>query len=344
MSPVWHALTIFVPIYNLFRIHAHFRTINEQSVLRALPRRMPAGIAVAGIFVVALLWRGARQISDGATWITVVGAADLLLAAIMATGQSALNRVWEHDFRAASERKPARGELTALIILSIGVAVIFYSWERTGLADLKFPSPWGSISLSDLRIRPSWGFDETFDRTTSVPKADPSVVVRTATDDGLVMTIPASADLIEYLIYRDDPTQGRNFAFRVDVGPTTGRGAIMLALTTPNEDDEWTVFVDPVMDQWWINESHSGMEYAEIRVEPVTYPSSGPLRTIELRVTQGSLSVFVNGKDVSAGHTRAMSQLPSDLIVGYGTQLDSQARHDDPFTVTFKGVSLREIK
>jgi hypothetical protein len=150
-SPVWHALTLFVPIYNLFRLHAHFRTINEQSVLRALPRRMPAGIAVAGLFVVGLLWRAARLIPDGATWITVVGAADLLLAAILATGQSALNRVWEHDFGTASERKLAAGEWLAVIVLGIGFALIFSLWEGINPPDLELPS--------------SWGFAEIFDRT-----------------------------------------------------------------------------------------------------------------------------------------------------------------------------------
>src|SRR5215207_11023344 len=33
MSPVWHGLSLAVPIYNLFRVHAHFRTINDQSRL-----------------------------------------------------------------------------------------------------------------------------------------------------------------------------------------------------------------------------------------------------------------------------------------------------------------------
>lgn len=29
MHPVWHALAMYVPIYGLFRLHAHFRTLNE---------------------------------------------------------------------------------------------------------------------------------------------------------------------------------------------------------------------------------------------------------------------------------------------------------------------------
>jgi hypothetical protein len=178
-----------------------------------------------------------------------------------------------------------------------------------------------------------------------VPEDDAGLVVRAATDDGLAVTVPASTDQYTYLTYSETPTEGRNFAFRVDVGHTKGRGAIFLALTTPNEDDRWTVFVDPAMHQWGINEWHSGMEYDETRVEPVTYPSSGPAQTIEVRVNEGRLSVFVNGKDVSANQTRTMSPLPSDLIVGYGAWRDaSQASNDDPFTVTFTGVSLREIE
>jgi len=36
MNPVAHALSLFVPIYGLFRIGAHFRVMHEQRVIRGL--------------------------------------------------------------------------------------------------------------------------------------------------------------------------------------------------------------------------------------------------------------------------------------------------------------------
>jgi hypothetical protein len=144
MSPFWHALTQFVPIYNLFRVHAHFRVINAQSASRALPRATAPGLAVAGIWLALLVGRASGRIPDtyGASWLVVSGAADLLIGAILASGQRALNRVWERDFGAASERNPAAGEWIALILLGIGFALIVYSWLDVRPIDLRFP--WSS--------------------------------------------------------------------------------------------------------------------------------------------------------------------------------------------------------
>jgi hypothetical protein len=45
MRPVWHALSLVVPLYMVFRVHAHFRTLNE--LLSGIGARERANLAVA---------------------------------------------------------------------------------------------------------------------------------------------------------------------------------------------------------------------------------------------------------------------------------------------------------
>ena len=44
--PVWHALTLFVPIYSLFRLHRHMTVIRELSLGVGLTPSLSAGGAV----------------------------------------------------------------------------------------------------------------------------------------------------------------------------------------------------------------------------------------------------------------------------------------------------------
>ena len=45
MRPVWHALSLAVPLYMIFRVHAHFRTLNE--LLAGSGARERANLAIA---------------------------------------------------------------------------------------------------------------------------------------------------------------------------------------------------------------------------------------------------------------------------------------------------------
>lgn len=45
--PIWHALTLFVPIYGSFRAHAHLRTFGELAGRAGLDLRISAGLAFA---------------------------------------------------------------------------------------------------------------------------------------------------------------------------------------------------------------------------------------------------------------------------------------------------------
>jgi hypothetical protein len=112
MSPFWHALSLYVPIYGLFRLYAHFRTINDQLSLRDLPLGIGAGIAVVSIVFGNLL--------------TAVAVGVIVVAFTIANGQRSLNRLWENDFGPSTKRVASAGEWVAVIALGvfIGGAVV----------------------------------------------------------------------------------------------------------------------------------------------------------------------------------------------------------------------------
>ena len=46
MHPVWHTLAMFVPIYGLFRLHAHYRVLNETAASAGATDRTSPGLMV----------------------------------------------------------------------------------------------------------------------------------------------------------------------------------------------------------------------------------------------------------------------------------------------------------
>jgi hypothetical protein len=46
MRPVWHALAMYVPIYGLFRLHAHYRVLNETAAAAGATDRVSPGLMV----------------------------------------------------------------------------------------------------------------------------------------------------------------------------------------------------------------------------------------------------------------------------------------------------------
>jgi len=53
--PVWHALSLLVPIYGLFRFYAHFRSFNELMVRQGLPNAIQAGGALLLFVIVGVI-------------------------------------------------------------------------------------------------------------------------------------------------------------------------------------------------------------------------------------------------------------------------------------------------
>lgn len=142
MSPFWHALTLAVPLYNLFRIHAHFRTIREQRAVVGLPPSLAPGLAVAA----AILGSAAFTVSNRldrlilansyryspadivgveivSTIIALVGA--IITGAVVAAGQRGLNGIWA---TAGSPHRASAGEWVAILILAAlwGLVILGY--------------------------------------------------------------------------------------------------------------------------------------------------------------------------------------------------------------------------
>ena len=59
--PIWHALTLFVPIYYLFRAHAHIRSFKELMAEKSMPSNLRPGLFVVLVAISAILntisWR-----------------------------------------------------------------------------------------------------------------------------------------------------------------------------------------------------------------------------------------------------------------------------------------------
>ena len=64
--PVWHALTLFVPIYGLFRTHAHMRCYQELMVKdRVATTISPGGAVVLVLISSAVDWASLRMSFSG---------------------------------------------------------------------------------------------------------------------------------------------------------------------------------------------------------------------------------------------------------------------------------------
>ena len=64
--PVWHALTLLVPIYGLFRTHAHTRIFRESMVNADLPSSINPKLAVIVVLATGVLDHIALRIAGGA--------------------------------------------------------------------------------------------------------------------------------------------------------------------------------------------------------------------------------------------------------------------------------------
>ena len=151
--PVWHALSLLVPIYSLFRIHAHMRSFRDLMGEANVPTSINAGMAVLLIFVTWSLDLAALQLNGGiagaapvydwgpfaAFGLTLVSI--LILAGVVTQVQGNLNRYWENISH--GPLSPARIYPSEVLFCMIGVL----TWIATfsvllGLVDpLPTPDP-----------------------------------------------------------------------------------------------------------------------------------------------------------------------------------------------------------
>ena len=92
--PIWHAATLFVPVYGLFRIHRHLSVIQELAQKRGVETLMPPAL---GVTVMALYWllalvTGNQEDRIAVMVLSLIGLA--LITTLMVRAQKTLNAYW----------------------------------------------------------------------------------------------------------------------------------------------------------------------------------------------------------------------------------------------------------
>jgi hypothetical protein len=91
--PVWHALALSVPIYGLFRTHAHMRSFKKLMLEAGLSNTISPGWAVVLVLISSALdwapFKGSLMLFFIPTFISIAAVAGLLLQV-----QGNLNRYW----------------------------------------------------------------------------------------------------------------------------------------------------------------------------------------------------------------------------------------------------------
>ncbi|MSQ07329.1 MAG: zinc ribbon domain-containing protein [Dehalococcoidia bacterium] len=142
--PVWHALTLLLPVYGLFRTHAHIRAFRDLMARAGLPCTLSPGWSVALVMVYSALGWASFQVSGGFQPLTpaesitsatarnvalIDGISILVVAGLLVSIQSNLNRYWASltGMRAVSPRV-APGEVAFALL-----GVLFWITTIAGL-------------------------------------------------------------------------------------------------------------------------------------------------------------------------------------------------------------------
>ncbi len=102
--PVMHALSLLVPIYQFFRLHAHMRVYQELMEQRGVPTTLsPArivliyfGVVLLGMVSFILPAEGPLTTSQQAAYIAINVGQVTLLSWILWHAQTNINRFWQH--------------------------------------------------------------------------------------------------------------------------------------------------------------------------------------------------------------------------------------------------------
>ena len=145
--PVWHTLTLFVPIYGLFRTYAHARTFRDLMRDADISGSIKPWLAVVLVVIVAVLdnisFRASFSLDpmtqDDAIAIAVIDFISIALTAgLLLYLQSNLNRYWQgFTYLRVTSAKIGVGEITfgiiGVLIWLVTFANIFSESWRIGL-------------------------------------------------------------------------------------------------------------------------------------------------------------------------------------------------------------------
>ena len=130
--PVWHALTLIVQIYGLFRTHAHMRTYKELMLDERMDTSISPGVPV--VIVLVTSWLGNYGLSDAIfgdvtytmlrIWLITGVITTALTTWLLASVQSNINRYWRSVIAGRSVRSARLGVGEAALAI-VGV----YLWS-----------------------------------------------------------------------------------------------------------------------------------------------------------------------------------------------------------------------
>lgn len=191
----------------------------------------------------------------------------------------------------------------------------------------------------------TWGFDDTFDET-ELPFSGTDVSEFSLANGQLTLSILASGGL-DGFTYDVIPTEGRDFAYAVELVSTSGWGEITLSLGSEDGATAWLFAIDPVTTQWSLYRSSDATSEMFYWVEPRTYASLAPgaLQSVAVEVRGGAPVLLINGVDVVSPLGLAMPEMPGSLIVGFGAGINpfSLSGSGESFTVVIDRISLFEL-
>lgn len=117
--PVWHALTLFVPIYNLFRIYRHMTVIKELAVRAGLTASLSPGWAVVLVIIISALDNASFRTTDVGVAVVLGVLSTAIATALIVWAQGNLNQYWE-KVKGANLRE-ARIGIGEVIIVLVGL-------------------------------------------------------------------------------------------------------------------------------------------------------------------------------------------------------------------------------
>ena len=117
--PVWHALTLFVPIYNLFRMHQHVSVIKNVAIGAGLTTSLSASLAVVMWGVSNAMGFALLRVEDQGAIFMLTLLATVLSTTVVYLAQGTLNQFWQ-SVRGVDLRE-ARVGVGEVILVVLGI-------------------------------------------------------------------------------------------------------------------------------------------------------------------------------------------------------------------------------
>ena len=125
--PVWHAVTLFVPVYGLFRLHRHLSVIQDLAQKRELEALMPPVLGVTLLALNLLLVVVSGNQSD-LMIVLMLGLIRLaLVTTLMVQAQRTLNSYWDSIHGTKAMRVPLGMSEIRFVLLVLAAQFILIS-------------------------------------------------------------------------------------------------------------------------------------------------------------------------------------------------------------------------